>query len=103
MISVFSHGKTSIQNNPAWKFAYIGGTAGERNPDTISTLREMRVGDRVRVEGYDDRDLQKSGLSVGAEIRVLSRTPSGSVMVQLGERQIGIGAGIIDRIFVKPL
>lgn len=103
MISVFSHGKTSIRNNHSWKFAYIGGTAGARNPNAISTLREMRVGDRVRVEGYDDRNLQNSGLSVGAEIRILSKTSSGSVVVQLGERQIGIGAGIIDRIFVQPL
>ncbi len=107
MIQYLSHGKTAVRKPSPWKFAYIGGTGNTRCREERPTLKELPIGDRALVSGYGGSegigDFQRSGLSVGAEIRILSRKPSGSVVIQLGELQIGLGSSIVDRILVKPL
>jgi Fe2+ transport system protein FeoA len=107
MLQDLGHGKTTVRQPTPWKFAYIGGTGNQRTQGDVLTLKGLQVGDRGRIEGYLDREerqqFQRSGLAIGAEILVLSRTSSGSIVVRIGKIQIGLGAGIVDRIRVKPL
>ena len=44
--------------------------------------------------------LSKMGLTKGSEIRVISKTKSGSVIVCLQDEQIGLGAGMAERVMV---
>jgi ferrous iron transport protein A len=105
MLQVFGHGKTTVRKASPWKFAYIGGTKRERGLESIQTLQDLAIGDRARVSGYEGnegiQDFQRSGLTIGVEIRVLSRKPSGSMVIQLSEGRIGVGAGVVDRIQVQ--
>lgn len=59
----------------------------------------MRI---VRLKGKDclARHLLGTGLTPGAELQVISRTSSGSVIVALQDNHIGLGAGIAQRIMV---
>ncbi|NJO19593.1 MAG: ferrous iron transport protein A, partial [Spirulinaceae cyanobacterium RM2_2_10] len=68
------------------------------------TLAEAEVGDRLCVValncGESNRRLHGMGLTVGCELQVVSRTVSGSVIVGLGDRQLGLAAEIASRIQV---
>jgi hypothetical protein len=107
MFQYFSHGKATVEKTSSWKFAYIGGTGTGKSAQDSLTLTALPIGDRARVSGYEGKeeidDFRRSGLSIGVEIQVLSRKPSGSVVIQLADGRIGLGARVVDRILVQPV
>ncbi|MBR8836548.1 MAG: ferrous iron transport protein A [Stigonema ocellatum SAG 48.90 = DSM 106950] len=80
--------------------------AGEVNvsEDGLLLLSQTQKGDRVRIINLDSiiniNQLSQMGFLPGAELQVLSRTASGSVMVMIFGEMIGIGEAIANQIWV---
>jgi Fe2+ transport system protein FeoA len=70
-------------------------------------LSEARIGDRVRVTTLcnlqSNHYLSSLGCVIDAEMQIISHSPSGSVIVILGEKQVGLGAAIAHSIVVTRL
>ncbi|MBW4693411.1 MAG: ferrous iron transport protein A [Lyngbya sp. HA4199-MV5] len=68
-------------------------------------LSQTQVGDRVRIITLHQlaSDLAAMGLTCGMTIQIVSRTASGSVIVSLSGRNLGIGSAIAQAIVVEPL
>ncbi|MEB3178554.1 MAG: FeoA family protein [Nostocaceae cyanobacterium] len=73
------------------------------NADLFS-LSCVKVGDRVSVVAFRTLEciesLVKMGLRPGVEIKVLSNTDSGSVIVKLAGKCVGLGADTADNVMV---
>ncbi len=68
-------------------------------------LADVKIGDLIKITEFKgDRNftnyLKSLGLSTGIELRVVSRTNSGSVIVSDGNKQIGFSADITHRIAI---
>lgn len=67
-------------------------------------LTDTKVGDRLRIIKFQSPKsmdcLFSLGCVPGVELQVVSRTPEGSVIVSLRDRQLGIGAAIAHQIWV---
>ena len=64
------------------------------------------MGDRLliqRLQGTSSQmhSLTQIGFNCGVEVQVMSRNPSGSVVVQIGAARLGIGAKLTHRILVS--
>ena len=47
-----------------------------------------------------EHELKQMSLTLGSEVQVISKTKSGSVIVCLQDEQIGLGAGMTERVMV---
>jgi ferrous iron transport protein A len=71
----------------------------------VFPLSNTQVGDRVVIaqilsgKGMIYR-LSQMGLTLGSEVRVISKTMSGSVIVCIQDEQIGLGAGMANKVMV---
>ncbi|HAA32047.1 MAG TPA: ferrous iron transport protein A [Cyanobacteria bacterium UBA8553] len=105
-----------------WGFAFFGGTperpweeadsqeivskATDRESGAVAPfpLALSNVGDRVWVVGIQDKEvisrLLALRLTPGTELAIVSRSPSGSVIVAFQDKQIGLGANIVHKILV---
>ena len=106
--------------SPSWQIAFVGGNADLDLSDTSQDVLALRdqgnrslarssVGDRiwvVRLQGGHQMisRLVNLGIGPGVELKIVSQTQSGSVVVELPGCRVGIGAGIAHRIIVatKP-
>ncbi|NEP79282.1 MAG: ferrous iron transport protein A [Okeania sp. SIO3C4] len=105
----------------AWEFTFLGDsnyielkkennyqTLKENYQQAVETnfpLTQAKRGDRLHIITIDATDeiasrLKKMGLVVGVEIEVISNNPSGSVIVAVGERNIGLGLNPASNIIV---
>lgn len=119
----------SWQNYEGWGFTFIGGRLErealpsaefevDQNPNYVQPpsqsliegnlfpLSRASVGNRLliqRLQGTSSqmRSLTKMGFSYGVEVQVMSRNPSGSVVIQIGSVRLGIGAKLTHRILVS--
>lgn len=70
-------------------------------------LSQAKVGDRLQITeiccSQCISDLAHQGLVSGSEVDVASVTPSGSIIVALGDKNIELGAAIARQIIVAPL
>lgn len=94
---------------------FCGNSAGELNQnsslsdfldsDEIIPLSEARAGDIVLIVELFSidclKDLRNMGLIPGAEIQVISRTTTGSVIVVLQNQRIGLGKDMAQSILVR--
>lgn len=73
--------------------------------ENLISLSETEVGDVVcivEVEPIDCIDyLLNMGFTVGAELQIVSVTKTGSVVVDLNDKCVGLGADMASSIFVK--
>lgn len=106
-----------------WRFTFIGGTTEkpkeEVNRDELARLvsqnqvisQELfplsttQIGDRVVLtqifSGKNmEHQLNKMGLTLGSEVHVVSKTIRGSVIISIEDEQIGLGAGMAERVMV---
>ncbi|MDJ0595287.1 MAG: FeoA family protein [Pleurocapsa sp. MO_226.B13] len=107
----------------AWEFTFFGGTSekldarenkaklsselaqSELRMKQVFPLSNTQVGDRVVItqipsgKGMMYR-LRKRGLTTGSEVRVISKTKSGSVVICIQNQQIGLSAGMANQIMV---
>ncbi|NJL02154.1 MAG: ferrous iron transport protein A [Spirulinaceae cyanobacterium SM2_1_0] len=92
-----------------WRgFTYLGVSSLQEASRPLAagsrTLAEADVGDRLCIValncGESNRRLHGMGLTVGCELQVISQTGTGSVIVSLGDRQLGLAAEIASRIQV---
>ncbi len=93
-------------------FIYLGETADQETIDrdksenlsTIS-LSETKVGDRITVVslncGETNNRLMGMGLMPGVQLRVVSVTGTGSVMVALDDNRLGVDAKMAQKIQVE--
>ena len=97
----------------AWNFTYIGGTvskkASERSrvnfaSETVFPLSSAQVGDLVVIQQIPSRDmklrLRNMGLALDSKVEVISKTPSGSIIVCIQAQQIGLGAEMAKHVMV---
>lgn len=67
-------------------------------------LSQAKVGDRLQITKFFCSqcipDLARQGLVSGVKIGVTSVTPNGSIIVTLGDKNIGLGATIAHQILV---
>ncbi len=119
----------SWQNYEGWGFTFIGGRLEreafpspefevDQNPnwiqpssqssieDNLFPISRASVGDRLLIQRLQRTSSQmcsltKMGCNCGVEVQVMSRNPSGSVVIQIGSAQLGIGAELTDRILVS--
>jgi ferrous iron transport protein A len=106
-----------------WKFTFFGETPEKRDEEghlakfapeltqnewrmkQVFPLSNTQVGDRVVIaqilsgKGMIYR-LSQMGLTLGSEVRVISKTMSGSVIVCIQDEQIGLGAGMANKVMV---
>lgn len=102
-----------------WGFTFVGGTAdlevdptgkivaslgpAEAESQQFSLAR-TKAGDRVWITTFKNTRsisrLYELGLSPGAELQVISCITSGSVIVAVQDRRLGLGASTASQIFV---
>ncbi len=104
------------RRHQGWEFTFLGETGNraklvpelvqnQLRIDQLFPLSNTEVGDRVVITQILSgksmiHRLNKMGLDLGSEIRVISKTKSGSVIVCIQDEQIGLGAGMADRVMV---
>ncbi len=96
-----------------WRFTYVGG--GDRKPSDSTpqktleylVLNDVSIGESIKIICYTNRasslHLRKLGLNPGVSIQLLSRSASGSVIISLNNRPIGIGADLAAQLIVSCL
>lgn len=92
----------------SWSFSYLGGSNEPEegvNPGSGYPLAEAAIGKRVWLIGSQGKKsmehLLSMGLTTGMEVKIVSRQPSGSVVVKMNNKQIGIGAGLAQKVWVR--
>ena len=120
-----SHSKNRSKTLRGWGFTFFGETSSIERPEGHSTetmeelpeskstsrasfpLFRANVGDRVRIVGIIDKGgtshLLSLGLIPGNELTIVSRAPSGSIVVALQDNRIGLGAGMAHTILVTEV
>ena len=119
-----NHRKKTARRRQRWGFTYIGGTpetlGEERNQDKVEQpvaqnqlmgeqlfpLSTTQIGDRVLItqilSGQNlEHRLSQMGLTLGSEVQVISKTKSGSVVICIQDKQIGLGAGMANQVMVS--
>lgn len=97
-----------------WRFAFIGGTCHTLAQEAIANLSakklvNAKVGDRVWIVNLSDSSnnpyLLSLGFLPGNKLQVVSRTPSGSMVVTCSKNPIGLGIELTQSIYVtdKPM
>ncbi|NEP42960.1 MAG: ferrous iron transport protein A [Okeania sp. SIO2G4] len=110
------------KNEKAWEFTFLGDSnyielKEENNHHTLKEtyqqvvetnfpLTQAKRGDHlhiITINAIDEmaRSLKKMGLVVGVELEVISNNPSGSVIVAVGDRNIGLGLNPASNIIVS--
>lgn len=112
------------QRQQKWRFTYFGGVFEEKitselpqrnSNDAIFPLAACQKSDRAAPRLHRDRvsivqifcDLEtreylaKMGLILGAEISIINIASSGSVIVSVKNKEIGLGADIAEGILVS--
>ena len=88
----------------------IPGTGGSSRQ--LSALADCRPGDRIRLERVTeqvelDRDalcyLAEIGFTPGAAAEVRTRAPDGTLMLDIADRTIAVGAPLAQQLFVEPV
>lgn len=113
MINQQTDPKTVNLNHPKpWKFTYISTTnsySDRHCPNNLEVsldrypLSSAKIGYWVAIDqipkhiSYLFQDLK---LIPGQEVEIISRTVNGSVIIRIGEEQIGLGAEIANQILV---
>ncbi|NJO27096.1 MAG: ferrous iron transport protein A [Nostocaceae cyanobacterium CSU_2_110] len=106
--------KSESEQWQKFKF-FCGNSAGELNQnsslsdfldsDDIIPLSQVRAGDIVSIVELLSidcaEDLRNMGLIPGADIQVISRTTTGSVIVVLQNQPIGLGKDMSESILVR--
>ncbi len=104
----------------AWGFTFLGDSSyiSEKEndyeaaqPSVVETnfpLTQAKRGDRlcivaINAESEMTRRLEKMGLVVGVELKVLSNNPSGSKIVALENQNIGLGSNPARNIIVSSI
>ncbi len=115
--------KQRHQSNREWKFTFCGGISekpsrrrnrvkfnselarSELRSAPVFPLSNTEVGDLVTIAQIMNcksmiYGLDRMGLIKGSEVRVISKTQSGSVIICFQDEQIGLGAGMANKVMV---
>ncbi|MBE9048170.1 ferrous iron transport protein A [Pleurocapsales cyanobacterium LEGE 10410] len=122
MNDTLNHRQKRHQRHQGWQFTFCGETSetqedkGERTQlaaklaqdKLLFPLSSTQVGDCLVITQILSgknmvRQLSKNGLILGVEVRVISKTASGSIIVSLGDRQVGLGAGMANKVMVTAI
>ena len=118
-----NHREQRHRRHQGWKFTFFGGTPEKRSKEgyrgkfapelaqsslrmeQVFPLSTTQVGVRVVIQQIQSGKsmiyrLSKMGFTVGSEVRVISKTKSGSVIVRIQDEQIGLGAGMANQVMV---
>ncbi len=106
------------RRHKGWEFTFVGETPTkqdkQRNRAQFSPkltqselfpLSTTQVGDRLVITQIMNgkrmiSHLNDMGLTVGSEVKVISKTTSGSVIIRVQDKEIGLGTAMADRIMV---
>ncbi len=102
------------EKSQAWNFTYFGGTVSKQGSkrsqanfvsERVFPLSTTQVGDRVVIQQIQSGDnmlnsLRKIGLTLGSEVQVISKTKSGSIIMCIKDKQIGLGTGMANQVMV---
>ena len=115
--------KQRHQRHHGWKFTFFGETPEKQDQEgnrarfapeltqnksrtkQVFPLSMTQVGERVVItqilngKGMIYR-LGQMGLILGSEVGVISKTRSGSIIISFQDKQIGLGAGMANKIMV---
>jgi DtxR family Mn-dependent transcriptional regulator len=95
---------TCVHGNP------IPGSSHRVDQTGLRPLHEMSSGDRVRLERLTEdleldldvmRFFEDSGLMPGADIRVLSVAPDGTMTLEVQGDKVGLGSHLSDNLWVR--
>ena len=118
-----NHRTKQTRRRQRWGFTFIGGTPenpeDKVNQDKLARLLVQKqlmgkqlfplsttqIGDRVVINqilsGQNmELRLSQMGLTLGSEVQIISKTKSGSVIICIQDEQIGLGAGMAERVMV---
>lgn len=124
MDNEFNHQQRRHRNRQGWQFTYLGETpetldkTGNREalaPDfaddplsmtQVFPLSTTQAGDHVvitQIMGGKNLEyrLSQMGFTLGAEVQVISKTSSGSIIVCIQNKQVGLGAGMANQVMVS--
>ena len=111
------------RRHQGWGFTFFGETPAKQDElgnqtkfapklvDYLLTMKQVfplsntQIGDRVVIQQIQSgrgmaHRLSKMGFTKGSEARVISKTNSGSVIVCIQDEQIGLGAGMANKVMV---
>lgn len=109
---------SALPAKPSWQgFIFVGQNHQKPQDTTVPSsalqnggsdqllLSQTQVNDRVRIITLPQvaKDLANMGLVSDVAVQIVSRTASGSVIVSLQGRNLGIGAAIAQTISVEPI
>ncbi len=115
--------KKRLRRHQGWEFTFFGGTSAKQDervnqvkfaPELVDDLSSMKkvfllsnaqIGNRVVIRQILSgksmkHNLSQMGLDLGLEVRVISKIESGSVIVSIQDKQIGLGAAMANRVIV---
>ncbi|MDJ0673835.1 MAG: FeoA family protein [Calothrix sp. MO_167.B42] len=107
--------KQRHRRGKAWEFTFVGETPtkpnkrgnnqGELGMQQVFPLSTTKVGDRLVITQIQSGRsmvyrLNNMGLTVGCEVQVISKTTSGSVIIRIQDKEIGLGTAMADRVMV---
>jgi ferrous iron transport protein A len=120
--------KKRHRRHQGWKFTFLGeretSTKQEEEKNRTQFLPELvndqlkmkqvfplsstQVGDRVVISQILSgknmlNRLNDMGLALGSEVAVISKMTSGSIIICIQDRQIGLGAGMANQVMVKAI
>ncbi len=76
------------EKSQAWNFTYFGGTVSQRSGESRTNLAP------------ESTQNQLMSFTVGSEVQVTSKTTSGSIVVCIQDKQIGLGAEMANQVMV---
>jgi DtxR family Mn-dependent transcriptional regulator len=104
MVALLDDPGTCVHGNP------IPGSANRVDQRDLRPLHDADSGATVRLERLTEdleldldvmRFFEESGLMPGAEIRVLSMAPDGTMTLEVGGEKVGLGAHLADNLWVR--
>jgi DtxR family transcriptional regulator, iron-dependent repressor len=105
MVKLLDDPGTCVHGNP------IPGSANRVDQRDLRPLHDSPPGSTARLERLTEdleldlsvmRFFEDSGLMPGAEIRVLSVAPDGTMTLEVGGEKVGLGAHLADNLWVRP-
>jgi DtxR family Mn-dependent transcriptional regulator len=104
LVEILGDPGSCVHGNP------IPGSKNEARVDDLRPLHDIEAGDRVRLERLTEdleldlsvmRYFEESGLMPGAEIRVLSTAPDGTMTLEVAGEKVALGGHLADNLWVR--
>jgi DtxR family transcriptional regulator, Mn-dependent transcriptional regulator len=106
LVEILGDPPTCVHGNP------IPGSKNPVDQKDLVSLQSAPMGDRLRLERLTEdleldlsvmRFFEESKLVPGAELRIVSQAPDGTLTLEISGNRVALGPHLADNIWVRPL